>query len=97
MAKIIPDRYDLFIPVRDVITCLYQNAKSHSHSDSLISLFHRPSHPGEGRKIDPTFYPVIYGAYENDDWTDPAVWKKANPSLDITVYIDKVQTAYESA
>ena len=29
----------------------------------------------EGRKIDPTFYPVIYGADENDDWTDPAVWK----------------------
>ena len=39
----------------------------------------------EGRKIDPTFYPVIYGADEGDDWTDPKVWKKANPSLDITV------------
>ena len=35
----------------------------------------------EGRKIDPTFYPVIYGAAEDDDWTDPEVWKKANPSL----------------
>ena len=33
----------------------------------------------EGRKIDPTFYPVIYGADEADDWTDPEVWKKANP------------------
>ena len=32
----------------------------------------------EGRKIDPTFYPVIYGADEGDDWTDPKVWKKAN-------------------
>lgn len=51
----------------------------------------------EGRKIDPTFYPVIYGADENDDWTDPAVWKKANPSLGITVGIDKVQAACESA
>ena len=30
----------------------------------------------EGRKIDPTFYPVIYGAEETDDWTDPKVWKK---------------------
>jgi phage terminase large subunit-like protein len=29
----------------------------------------------EGRKIDPTFYPVIYGASESDDWTDPEVWK----------------------
>jgi phage terminase len=51
----------------------------------------------EGRKIDPTFYPVIYGADEYDDWTDPKVWKKANPSLDITVGIDKVKAACESA
>lgn len=51
----------------------------------------------EGRKIDPTFYPVIYGADESDDWTDQKVWKKANPSLGITVGIDKVQAARESA
>ena len=51
----------------------------------------------EGRKIDHTFYPVIYGADESDDWTDPKVWKKANPSLGITVGIDKVRAACESA
>lgn len=51
----------------------------------------------EGRKIDPTFYPVIYGADESDDWTDQKVWKKSNPSLGITVGIDKVQAACESA
>ena len=51
----------------------------------------------EGRKIDPTFYPVIYGAADDDDWTDPEVWKKANPSLGITVGIDKVQAACDSA
>ena len=51
----------------------------------------------EGRKRDPTFYPVIYGAKEDEDWTDPKVWKKANPSLGITVGIDKVKAACESA
>ena len=51
----------------------------------------------DGRKIDPTFYPVIYGADESDDWTDPKVWRKANPSLDITVSIDKVEAACNSA
>lgn len=51
----------------------------------------------EGRKADPTFYPVIFGADESDDWTDPKVWKKANPSLGITVGIDKVRAACESA
>ena len=51
----------------------------------------------EGRKVDPTFYSVIYGAAEDEDWTDPKVWKKANPSLGITVGIDKVKAACESA
>ena len=34
-----------------------------------------------GRKIDATFYPVIYGAKDTDDWTGVKVWKKANPCL----------------
>ena len=51
----------------------------------------------DGRKTDPTFYPVIYGTEENDSWTDPKVWKKANPSLGITVAIDKVKAACDSA
>jgi len=51
----------------------------------------------EGRKIDKTFYPVIYGAEDNDDWTDPKVWKKANPSLGETITMEKVRAAFESA
>ena len=51
----------------------------------------------EGRKIDETFYPVIYGADNDDDWTDPEVWKKSNPSLGVTVDIEKVKAACESA
>ncbi len=51
----------------------------------------------EGRKHDATFYPVIFGADDDEDWTDPKVWKKANPSLGITVGIDKVETACEQA
>ena len=50
-----------------------------------------------GRKVDPTFYSVIYGAGMDEDWTDPKVWRKANPSLGITVGIDKVRAACESA
>ncbi len=51
----------------------------------------------DGRKRDSTFYPVIYGAEESDDWTLQKTWKKANPSLGITVAIDKVKIACESA
>ena len=50
-----------------------------------------------GRKTDNTFYPVIYGAGMDEDWTDPKVWKKANPSLNETIGIDKVQAACDSA
>lgn len=51
----------------------------------------------DGRKIDPTFYPVIYGADDTEDWTSPKVWKKCNPSLGETIGVDKVKTACESA
>ncbi len=50
-----------------------------------------------GRKHDATFYPVIFGASQEDDWTDPKVWKRVNPSLGITVGLDKVKAACESA
>ena len=51
----------------------------------------------EGRKIDKTFYPVIYGAPDDSDWTSPEVWKKSNPSLGETIGMDKVEAACESA
>ena len=51
----------------------------------------------DGRKVDPTFLPIIYGADPSDDWTDPEVWKKANPSLGETITMDKVVAACESA
>lgn len=50
-----------------------------------------------GRKHDSTFYPVIYGAEAEDDWTSEEVWKKANPSLGETIGMDKVVAACESA
>ena len=31
------------------------------------------------------FYPVIYAAKQDADWTDPAVWKAANPSFGVTM------------
>lgn len=51
----------------------------------------------EGRKHDKTFYPLIYGIKQDDDWTDPEVWKKANPSLGITIAEEKVVAACDSA
>ena len=50
-----------------------------------------------GRKIDDTFYPVIYGASDEDDWTSEKVWYDANPSLGYTIDIEKVRNACMSA
>ena len=50
-----------------------------------------------GRKIDLTFYPVIYGASDDADWTSEEVWYKANPSLGHTIDIGKVRNACMSA
>nr|WP_294837184.1 terminase large subunit [uncultured Lactobacillus sp.] len=47
----------------------------------------------EGRKHDPRFYPVIYGAGSNEVSSSPEVWKKSNPSLGITVKMEKVKDA----
>ena len=50
-----------------------------------------------GRKVDEAFYPVIYGASEEDDWTSEETWLKANPSLGHTIAVDRVKAACESA
>lgn len=51
----------------------------------------------EGRKIDPTFYPVVYCTPMDADWTDPKVWKKSNPSLGVTFTKESLQIACDSA
>lgn len=51
----------------------------------------------EGRKHDATFYPVIFAADDDDDWTSEETWKKANPSLGVTITLDRVREACESA
>ncbi len=40
---------------------------------------------------DPAFLPVIYEATNEDDWTDPEVWAKANPNLGISVPLEYIQ------
>ena len=51
----------------------------------------------ENRRVDASFYPVIYGIEDDDDWSDEANWKKANPSLGYTIPLDRVRDAYREA
>lgn len=51
----------------------------------------------EGRRVDPTFYPVVYGLKDDEDWEDEANWYKVNPSLGYTVDIERLRDAYGEA
>jgi phage terminase large subunit-like protein len=51
----------------------------------------------DGSKIDPAFYPAVFGIEDGDDWEDEAVWRRVNPSIGVTIPFETVQAAYEQA
>ena len=51
----------------------------------------------DGSKIDPYFYPVVFGKGDDDDWNDSDVWRKCNPSIGVTIPFETVKAAYEQA
>lgn len=55
----------------------------------------------EDHVIDWSYFSLIYEAQDNDDWTDPEVWKRANPSYGFTIsegsFHDWCRKAKESA
>ena len=51
----------------------------------------------EGKRIDPSFYPVIYGLEDGEDWNSEKAWYKANPSLGYSIQIDRVRDAHREA
>jgi phage terminase large subunit-like protein len=51
----------------------------------------------DGHVEDHGFLPVIYAASKDDDWTDPAVFAKANPSLGSTITLEAIAVEAERA
>lgn len=47
--------------------------------------------------IDESYFGLIYTIDENDDWTNPGVWEKANPNLGVSVNIDDLQRLCDKA
>jgi len=48
-------------------------------------------------KANPTFYGLIYAASPDDDFADPKVWRKANPSMGIAFPEDEFAADYQDA
>lgn len=52
----------------------------------------------DGHISDPEFLPVIYEAdVEKDDWKDPAVWRKANPNWDVSLFPSYFERKFRQA
>lgn len=51
----------------------------------------------EGTVQDESWFGVIFTIDEGDQWHDPAVWRKANPNLGISVKEDDMQSACKRA
>jgi phage terminase large subunit-like protein len=50
-----------------------------------------------GTREDPSFYPVIYGLDDEENWEDEGNWYRVNPSLGTVIDIEKVQAAFNEA
>ena len=50
-----------------------------------------------GVKQDESTFAIIYCPDPDDDWHDPATWRKASPNLGVSVYEDFMQKEYEQA
>lgn len=61
--------------------------EQHAYAEQVLS----------GVIYDPAFFAYIVAAAADDDWTDPEVWKKANPSFGITVNADQFAEDFREA
>ena len=50
-----------------------------------------------GRKADPSFYPVVYSLPDEMDWRDEENWFRVNPSLGYTVPVERMREAFLQA
>jgi len=46
---------------------------------------------------DETFLGIIYAADEKDDWTDPKVWEKCNPNLNVSLKLEYLKKECKKA
>lgn len=51
----------------------------------------------ERTAVDETWFGIIYTIDDGDVWHDPAVWRKANPALGISVKVDDMEAACRKA
>lgn len=53
----------------------------HDRSSICYELFETSKRILDGTLVDDSFYPVLFYADDEADWTDPQVWRDSNPSI----------------
>lgn len=51
----------------------------------------------DGLVVDPTFLPILYEATAEEDWHDPAVWRRVNPNYGISLVPGFLEAAHQEA
>lgn len=51
----------------------------------------------DGVHADESWFGIVYTIDADDDWRDPACWRKANPNLGVSVKLDDMQAAARKA
>lgn len=51
----------------------------------------------EGQVVDETWFGIIFTLDEGDSYEDPAVWRKSNPNLGVSVKVDDLESAVKKA
>lgn len=59
----------------------------------LFELYAHAQKVQQDPSLDPTFLPILYGAPDDADWTDEAVWRAANPALGDFRSLDEMRIA----
>jgi phage terminase large subunit-like protein len=69
------------LSLKEPLKIIISTAGSPDESPLCWKLHNYAKEVASGKRIDPTFYPLIFGLESNDDWHDQANWIKVNPSL----------------
>ena len=64
---------------------IYLTTADHDRPSICNEVHDRACKVCDGVIDDPSFLPAVFEAGREDDWRDPAVWRKANPNLGVSV------------
>jgi len=79
-----------------ILVCM--STSDHEREGSPCNQMHDyASKVRDGIIEDPTFLPAIYEAAKEDDWTDPEIWRKANPNLGVSVIEENLADLCQNA